>query len=76
MQIVVKILARSPNGYQAVCPALPGCIARGATEHEAKANIEKSVRGYLASLNVAIPATFNCATMTANAHSESVRVAG
>jgi antitoxin HicB len=35
------------NGYVVSVPSLPGCMSQGKTEHEALANIEDAIAGYL-----------------------------
>ena len=55
MKLAAKI-AQLPNGlYQAWCPALPGCKAMGQSAEEACTKIVSAVKGYLASLDVALP---------------------
>jgi predicted RNase H-like HicB family nuclease len=40
-------LRRSDEGYSVSCPGLPGCWSQGATEEEALANIQITIREYL-----------------------------
>ena len=40
-------LHRSDEGYSVSVPGLPGCWSQGATEDEAIANIETTIREYL-----------------------------
>jgi predicted RNase H-like HicB family nuclease len=37
------------------CPALPGCRTQAATSDGARQLMEDAIRGYLSSLNVAVP---------------------
>ena len=41
------VLHRSRNGYFAIAPDFPGCLARGATEVEAVENARACIRAYL-----------------------------
>ena len=41
-------LMRTEEGYSVSCPSLPGCWSQGATEEEARANIQEAIREYLA----------------------------
>lgn len=34
------------------CPRLPGCLSQGKTKEEAVANIQETIRGYIAALEV------------------------
>ena len=55
VKLAAKII-RLPSGlYQAWCPALPGCKAMGQSAEEACAKILAAVKGYLSSLDVALP---------------------
>lgn len=56
MKIVLRIRRCSEgDGYEAWCPALPGCTARGGTQEHARDRLKEAVKGYLASLDVAVP---------------------
>ena len=55
MRLLVKIARESSDRVRAWCPSLPGCMVRATSEDEAKKNLERAIRGYLASLNVAEP---------------------
>jgi len=55
MKITVKITCQPDGTYRASCPALPGCRVQGRSYEDAKHKIDSAVRGYLGSLNVAIP---------------------
>ena len=55
MKIAVKITHEQNGTYRASCPALPGCYVHGCSYEEAKEKIDQAVRGYLGSLNVALP---------------------
>lgn len=41
-------LQKTEEGYSVSVPGLPGCWSQGATEHEALANIQDAIQGYLA----------------------------
>jgi predicted RNase H-like HicB family nuclease len=42
-------LQRDEDGvYVAECPAIPGCVSQGRTEHEATTNVEAAIRECLA----------------------------
>jgi len=56
MKLLIKISREEDGTYRAWCPALPGCVAHGSSRQEAADSIDEAVDGYLASLNVAIPA--------------------
>ena len=55
MKVQVKISHVQERGYRAWCPALPGCKVWGQSRDEALEKIRLAVRGYLASLEVALP---------------------
>ena len=55
MKVVVALTRDYQGGYQASCPALPGCAAHGHSRAEAIENIDPLIRGYLASLNRPAP---------------------
>ena len=55
MRITVEIGRSEHGGYRASCPALPGCTVLGQSHKDATDRINEAVRGYLASLNVALP---------------------
>ena len=55
MKLLVKITQECQGRYRACCPSLPGCVARGQSQQEAKDNMDRAILGYLASLNVAAP---------------------
>jgi predicted RNase H-like HicB family nuclease len=48
----------------AVCPELPGCASAGATEDEARVNIEEAIRLYLAPAEIAFPSSAKLAKVT------------
>ena len=58
MKMTVEITARPCGDYQAICLGLPGCVVCGTTEQEAKTKIQEFACGYLASLDLAVSATF------------------
>ena len=55
MKLTAKIMMLPSGLYQAWCPALPGCRALGESAEDASAKIRGAVKGYLASLDVALP---------------------
>jgi predicted RNase H-like HicB family nuclease len=55
MRLMVKVVRESADRVRAWCPSLPGCMVRATSEEEAKKSLEHAIRGYLASLNVAVP---------------------
>ena len=55
MKLVIKISERVDGGYRASCPSLPGCVVYGSSQVEVKERIEDAIRGYMASLDVALP---------------------
>jgi predicted RNase H-like HicB family nuclease len=55
MRIAVEIGRSEHGGYRAWCPALPGCTVLGQSRKDAADRINEAIRGYLASLNVALP---------------------
>ena len=40
-------LRKSEEGFSASCPELPGCWSQGATEAEARANIQIAIQEYV-----------------------------
>ena len=56
MNLFVKINRRTGHDFRASCPALPGCVVYGRSRIEVKDRIQEAVLGYLASLDVALPA--------------------
>ena len=65
MNIVIKVCKESEGNYRAWCPALPGCFARGHSHTEVWQKIEEAIRGYLSSMNVALPEHIRKHVMTA-----------
>jgi len=55
MKLAIGIAGDPRRGFQAWCPALPGCTVFGATEDEARSRIRDAIAGYLANLDVAPP---------------------
>jgi predicted RNase H-like HicB family nuclease len=43
------------ESWSAVCPELPGCASAGATEAEARDNIEDAIRLYLSPSDIDLP---------------------
>ena len=58
MKLVVNIIRESDGRYRACCPALPGCRVIGRSKREAASRAGEAAKGYLASLNVALPHAF------------------
>lgn len=54
MKVLVKV-QQAKGRFMAWCPALPGCRTQAATSEGARKLLEEAVRGYLSSLNVAVP---------------------
>jgi predicted RNase H-like HicB family nuclease len=54
MKLMVRVIQEG-HAFRANCPALPGCRAQGTSREEALRKMEAAIRGYLASLNAAIP---------------------
>ena len=52
------------ESYSAVCPELPGCASAGETEAEARQNIEKAIRLYLAPSDLDLPDTAKLVEVT------------
>jgi predicted RNase H-like HicB family nuclease len=44
MKFVITISQDEDGMYIAECPAIPGCISQGATEHEAEKNIQEAIK--------------------------------
>jgi predicted RNase H-like HicB family nuclease len=42
------IYEKTPTGYSAYVPDLPGCITTGATLQETKSNMQEAIHGHLA----------------------------
>ena len=61
LSIVVVILMVEPGHWHSRCPSLPGCVAIGLSRQDALRNIGLAIRGYFASLDVAIPPEMNLA---------------
>ncbi len=57
MKLVIKVRQDDSGSCTAWCPALPGCSARGESREQALDKLDHAIKGYLASLNVATPAT-------------------
>jgi predicted RNase H-like HicB family nuclease len=50
MKFRVLIEQDEDGKFTATCPALPGCVSRGDTRKQARANIPDAIAGYIASL--------------------------
>ncbi|MGC9453395.1 MAG: type II toxin-antitoxin system HicB family antitoxin [Phycisphaerae bacterium] len=50
MKVAIRI-NETHEGFQASCPALPGCVEYGRTREEAIERIAQAVNGYFASMN-------------------------
>ena len=61
MKIAIVIELIEPGHWRSCCPSLPGCEVIGPSKQDALRNIDLGVRGYLASLNVALPLELNLA---------------
>ena len=59
MKIAVQITQESDGTFRASVPALPGCCVRARSYEDARNKIDEAVRGYLGSLNVALPKESN-----------------
>ena len=55
MKLAIKLSQEPSGGFRAMCPSLPGCLARGQTKEDAIRNIHRAVEGYLASLDAIVP---------------------
>lgn len=55
MNLAIHIVKKAEAAYRAWCPSLPGCSVYGRSIQEARGKIHDAVRGYLASLEVALP---------------------
>jgi len=55
MKLVVRTTRRDGSTFKAWCPALPGCAVIAASRQRAQSRIQRAVKGYLASLDVALP---------------------
>ena len=59
MKLVIRIARRRDGTHTAWCPALPGCVVQARTREQAQQRAREAARGYLASLNVALPPSFD-----------------
>jgi predicted RNase H-like HicB family nuclease len=48
MDFVITLFQDEDGIFIAECPAIPGCISQGGTEHEAEQNIRHAIRECLA----------------------------
>ncbi len=55
MKLVIRITKLSEGAFKACCPSLPGCAVFADSREDAQARICTAVKGYLASLDVALP---------------------
>lgn len=55
MNVTIKVARDRRGQYRTWCPSLPGCEASGRSRPEAISSIDPAIRGYLASLNRAVP---------------------
>ena len=46
------IVHESEHGFDAHCPALPGCVSQGDTFDEALANIKDAIKEYLEAVEI------------------------
>ena len=56
MRMAIRVIRKTTGQFKAYCPALPGCGADGQTYEDAVRAIRRAVEGYLASMNVVVPA--------------------
>ena len=56
MKIAILIRVRSDGQYVAHCPSLPGCTTRANTRESVEHKMREAVVGYLASMDVVLPA--------------------
>ena len=54
VNFVIKIIGQA-GSYRAWCPALPGCWIKAASKEQAYERMQSAVKGYLASMDVALP---------------------
>ena len=64
MRLVVKVTQEPKGTHLAWVPALPGCSVRARSLDEARRRIQSAARGYLASMNVAVPRVLNTDLVT------------
>ena len=55
MKLAIKIMEAPGTGYQAWCPALPGCSVFATSREQAWDRIQAAIAGYMASMDVALP---------------------
>jgi predicted RNase H-like HicB family nuclease len=55
MRIAITTTMIEPGRWHSCCPSLPGCQVVGRSQEEAARKIHLALRGYLASLDVAVP---------------------
>jgi predicted RNase H-like HicB family nuclease len=55
MKIAITITMIGPGRWHSCCPSLPGCRVVGRSQEEVARKINLAMRGYLASLDVAVP---------------------
>ncbi len=55
MKLCVRIRKDEQGTFRGSCPSLPGCVASGQTEVQARQKLEEAIRGYLASVNNFVP---------------------
>jgi predicted RNase H-like HicB family nuclease len=55
MKIAITIAMIEPGRWHSCCPSLPGCRAIGRSRADVARKINLALRGYLASLDVAVP---------------------
>lgn len=56
MKFSIRLKGDAEQGYRAWCPGLPGCRVHASSEEEAVQNLRQAVSGYLASMDVTVPA--------------------
>ena len=63
MGIAIVVVMVQPGHWHSRCPSLPGCEAIGPSRQGVLRNIDRAIRAYLASLNVAFPLELNLAIL-------------
>ena len=56
MKLLIRIIEQADKRYRAWCPALPGCVVYAQSRDQAIPMILEAVEGYLANLDMPVPA--------------------
>jgi predicted RNase H-like HicB family nuclease len=56
MKMVITVNQTMTGRFRARCPALPGCWVDARSSQDAVQDLRQAIRGYLASLDVIVPA--------------------